>query len=146
VIDDCLRWCTCDWLAVVVADTDEEAQARAAEARAEHLAMRERYIAEHGLLHGPVVNRKPGQQTANAYAAGGDMHNLIAGTPDTVAAKAQELADLGINHLLVRFLGEWPGKTRHISEASMKLFSKEVMPRFKTGARSQKAHTLDLIN
>jgi hypothetical protein len=90
VIDDCLRWCTCDWLAVVVADTDEEAQARAAE--------------------------------------------------------AQELADLGINHLLVRFLGEWPGKTRHISEASMKLFSKEVMPRFKTGARSQKAHTLDLIN
>jgi alkanesulfonate monooxygenase SsuD/methylene tetrahydromethanopterin reductase-like flavin-dependent oxidoreductase (luciferase family) len=146
VIDDCLRWCTCDWLAVVVADTDEEAQARAAEARAEHLAMREQYIAEHGPLHGPVVNRKPSQSTPNAYAAGGDMDNLIAGTPDTVAAKVQELADLGINHLLVRFLGEWPGKTRHISEASMKLFSKEVMPRFKTSAQSQKAHTLDLIN
>ena len=26
VVEECLRWCTCDWLAVVVANTDEEAK------------------------------------------------------------------------------------------------------------------------
>ncbi|HEV2574412.1 LLM class flavin-dependent oxidoreductase [Methylocella sp. CPCC 101449] len=130
VIDECQRWCTCDWLAVVVADTEEEAQARAQLARAEHLAMRQKYISEHGPLHGPVVHKKANESTPNAYAAGGDMHELIAGTPDMVAKRVQELADLGINHLLVRFLGEWPGETRYISEASMRLFAREVMPRF----------------
>ncbi|MDH7795058.1 MULTISPECIES: LLM class flavin-dependent oxidoreductase [unclassified Beijerinckia] len=135
VIDECLRWCTCDWLAVVVADTDEEAQARAKLARAEHLAMRDKYVAEHGPLHGPVVRKKPEESTPAAFAAGGDMLNIIAGTPDTVAAKVQELADLGINHLLVRFLGEWPGETRYISEESMRLFAREVMPRFKSSAK-----------
>ncbi len=130
-IEDCLRWCTCDWLAVVVADTDEEAQARAKEARAEHLAMRNAYVERYGQIMGPVVERKPGQATAAAYAAGGDMHNLIAGTPDTVAQKVQALADLGLNHLLLRFLGEWPGETRWISESSMRLFASDVAPRFR---------------
>ena len=92
--------------------------------------MRQKYISEHGPLHGPVVHKKANESTPNAYAAGGDMHELIAGTPDMVAKRVQELADLGINHLLVRFLGEWPGETRYISEASMRLFAREVMPRF----------------
>lgn len=131
VVEECLRWCTRDWLAVVVADTDAEAWERVEQAKAEHLAMRNRYIAEHGPLRGPVVNPKPGQSATSAYAAGGDMHDAIAGTPEMVAAKVQELVDLGINHLLVRFLGEWTGETRHISETSMRLFSREVIPRFK---------------
>jgi alkanesulfonate monooxygenase SsuD/methylene tetrahydromethanopterin reductase-like flavin-dependent oxidoreductase (luciferase family) len=59
------------------------------------------------------------------------MSETIAGDPDTVAAKVQELVDLGINHLLVRFLGEWTGKTRDISEKSMRLFAREVIPRFR---------------
>ena len=130
-IEECLRWCTVDWLAVVVADTDEEAQARAQVAKAEHLAMRNSYISRYGEIVGPVVKRKPGVAAAAAYAAGGDMHNVIAGTPDTVAKKVRELADLGINHLLVRFLGEWPGETRYVSEQSMRLFAREVAPRFR---------------
>ena len=48
-----------------------------------------------------------------------------------LAERVQKLADLGINHLLVRFLGEWPGQTRWVSEQSMKLFAQEVAPRFK---------------
>jgi alkanesulfonate monooxygenase SsuD/methylene tetrahydromethanopterin reductase-like flavin-dependent oxidoreductase (luciferase family) len=131
VVEDCLRWCTCDWLAVVVADTDAEAEALAAQAKAEHLAMRNAYIERYEPILGPVVRRRPGQSAASAYAAGGDMFELIAGDPDTVAAKVQDLVDLGINHLLVRFLGEWPGETRPISEQSMRLFAREVMPRFK---------------
>lgn len=130
VVEDCLRWCTVDWLAVVVADTDAEAVAGAARAKAEHLAMREAYSAAYGPIIGPVVARNPGASAAATYAAGGDMHNLIAGNPDTVARQVQALADLGINHLLVRFLGEWPGETRDVSENSMRLFAREVMPRF----------------
>jgi alkanesulfonate monooxygenase SsuD/methylene tetrahydromethanopterin reductase-like flavin-dependent oxidoreductase (luciferase family) len=130
VVEECLRWCTVDWLAVVVADTDDEAQRRAAEAKAEHLAMRKSYNERYGAILGPAVARGPGQGHAAAYAAGGDMANIIAGDPDTVAAKVEELRGLGINHLLVRFLGEWPGETRPISEASMRLFAREVMPRF----------------
>ena len=131
VVEECLRWCTVDWLAVVVADTDAEAERRAAEAKAEHLAMRKAYNDRYGAILGPTVARRPGQGHAAAYAAGGDMANIIAGNPDTVAKKVQELVDLGINHLLVRFLGEWPGETKPISEASMKLFAREVLPRFK---------------
>ncbi len=89
------------------------------------------YVERYGQIMGPVVERKPGQATAAAYAAGGDMHNLIAGTPDTVAQKVQALADLGLNHLLLRFLGEWPGATRWISESSMRLFASDVAPRFR---------------
>jgi alkanesulfonate monooxygenase SsuD/methylene tetrahydromethanopterin reductase-like flavin-dependent oxidoreductase (luciferase family) len=118
-------------LAVVVADTDAEAQERALQAKAEHLAMRKAYNENFGPILGPSVSRQPGQGAAAAYAAGGDMFNVIAGNPDTVAAKVQELRDLNINHLLVRFLGEWPGETRHISETSMRLFSREIIPRFK---------------
>jgi alkanesulfonate monooxygenase SsuD/methylene tetrahydromethanopterin reductase-like flavin-dependent oxidoreductase (luciferase family) len=131
VVAECLRWCTVDWLAVVVAATDAEAQSRAEEAKAEHLALRRHYNERYGAILGPTVARRPGQGHAAAYAAGGDMANVIAGSPDTVAAKVQALRDLGINHLLVRFLGEWPGETRAISEQSMRLFAREIMPRFK---------------
>ena len=131
VVEECLRWCTCDWLAVVVANTDEEARALAAEARAEHLIMRDNYIAQNGPMHGPVAKPKKDQSNQASYAAGGDMVGVIAGTPDTVAARVQQLADVGINHLLLRFLGEWPGKTRHISEQSMRMFSQHVAPRFR---------------
>jgi alkanesulfonate monooxygenase SsuD/methylene tetrahydromethanopterin reductase-like flavin-dependent oxidoreductase (luciferase family) len=131
IIDECLRWCTCDWLSVVVAETDDEARASAEKASAEHLALREYYIERYGPLHGPAARPKAGQSAADAYRAGGDMFETIAGSPDTVAARVQGLVDLGINHLLLRFLGEWTGETRSISEKSMRLFSREVMPRFK---------------
>lgn len=131
IVDECLRWCTCDWLSVVVAETDAEAQAAAAKAGAEHLAIRKRYVDHFGMVAGPVAQRKAGQTTAEAYASGADMHGLIAGSPDTVAARVQGMVDLGINHLLVRFMGEWTGETRAISENSMRLFAREVMPRFK---------------
>jgi alkanesulfonate monooxygenase SsuD/methylene tetrahydromethanopterin reductase-like flavin-dependent oxidoreductase (luciferase family) len=132
VVDECLRWCTVDWLSVVVAPTDAEALERAEEAKAEGLAIRQRFVEQHGPLEGPVVHRKDGQSVAAAFTAGGDMLGTIAGSPETVAAKVQELADLGINHLLVRFLGEWTAQTRAISEESMKLFARDVMPRFAT--------------
>ena len=70
------------------------------------------------------------QSRPDEYAKGGDMKLTIAGTPDTIAAKVQQLADMGINHLHLRFLGEVDGETAHISKASAEMFAKEVMPRF----------------
>jgi len=131
IVAECMRWCTTDWLAVVVADTDEEARRLAAIAQAETLAIRQRYIATNGSLDGPVVKRAEGQSSAAAFAAGGDMLGVIAGTPDTVAGHVQGLVDVGLNHLLVRFLGDWSGDTRYISENSMRLFASDVLPRFK---------------
>ena len=131
VIAECLRWSTVDWLSVVVADTDAEAQKRLDLARAERTTMRQRYSAQHGPLHGPLSRAKTGPSSASAFTAGGDMMDSIAGSPETVTRKVQELVDLGINHLLLRFVGEWTGETRWISETSMKLFAEEIAPKFR---------------
>jgi len=132
VIDECLQWCTYDWLSVVVADSDEQALAKAHEARTERMAFRQQAAEKHGQsTHGPAMMRGPGKPNAGAFARGGDMDHIIAGNPDTVAAEVQKLIDVGINHILVRFMGEWPGETQPINERSMRLFSTEVLPRFK---------------
>ena len=94
------------------------------------MAMRKQYIARYGRLDGPVMTQKAGKSTAEDYAKGLDMLGTIAGSPDTVAAKVQELVDLGINHMHVRFIGEWAGETRHIVKDSAELFAREVMPQF----------------
>ena len=133
VRENCLRWCSYDWIGVTVAATDEEALAREKIAQAEMLAIRNSFAQRHGRIDGPVVKPKappaPGQ-AADSYAKGGDMRATIAGTPETVAKKVQALADMGINNLHLRFLGEWAGETRHICKESAELFAKEVMPRF----------------
>lgn len=132
VKDNCLRWCSYDWIGVTVADTDEEALAREKIAKAETLAIRTDFAKRHGRIDGPVVKAPPaaGQSGPDTYAKGGDMRATIAGSPDTVAAKVKQLADQGINHLHLRFLGEWAGESRHICKDSAELFAKEVLPRF----------------
>ena len=133
VVEDCLQWCTYDWLSVVVADTDAQALANAQRAREERMAFRDLVAGRTGRpMHGPARAERPGAKpTAGAYGRGGDMSHIIAGSPDTVAAEVQKLIDVGINHILVRFMGEWPGATRDITESSMRLFAQEVLPRFK---------------
>ncbi len=130
VKDNCLRWCSYDWVGVTVAHTDEEALAREQLARAETLAIRSSFAKRHGRLDGPVIKTTPGPTAPDAYAKGGDMKATIAGTPDTVAAKVKQLSEMGINHLHLRFLGEIDGETGHICKTSAELFAKEVMPRF----------------
>ena len=144
VVAECLRWCTCDWLSVCVGDTDEEARASAEIAKAERLAVRDRVIKAIGPMDGPAIVRKPGDSMAANFATGGDMWETIAGNPETVAREVQKLVDVGVNHVLVRFLGEWPGQTRAISEKSMRLFSREVIPRFKAIAPPKDPFAIDL--
>lgn len=130
VRDNCLRWCSYDWVGVTIAHTNEEALAREQLARAETMAIRSSFAKRHGRLDGPVIKTAPGPTAPDAYAKGGDMKATIAGTPDAVAAMVQKLADTGINHLHLRFLGEIDGETSHICKTSAELFAKEVMPRF----------------
>jgi len=131
VVEQCLRWCTVDWLSVAVAETDAQAQAAVDAAKAERLGIRRNYVEKYGAVRGPAVNVPAGPEQSAGFAAGADMRETIAGSPDTVAAKVEELVGLGINHLLIRFLGEWTGETRHVSETSMRLFAREVIPRFR---------------
>jgi alkanesulfonate monooxygenase SsuD/methylene tetrahydromethanopterin reductase-like flavin-dependent oxidoreductase (luciferase family) len=128
VVDECLRWSTVDWLSVLVADSDEQAEAEVAVAKAERLAERELYFQKSELgLMGPVTGD---MLTGEEFRAGSDMAKTVAGSPDTVAAEVQRLADIGINHLIVRHLGEWHGATRGLHERSLQLFADEVAPRF----------------
>jgi len=130
VLETCLRWCTHDCLSMVVAKTDEQAREFEKQANAEQMSIRTRFIERFGSLFGPVMKPQPGQSVPAAFAAGKDMEQAVVGSPDTIAKKIQELVDAGINHVLLRFIGEWAGETRHISENSMRLFADEVMPRF----------------
>jgi len=131
VVEECLRWSTVDWLSVLIADGDAQAEADAERAKAERLAERERFFRKHqrGIL-GPVAD----VLTSDAFRNGSDLSHTIAGSPDTVAARVQEVADLGINHLMVRFLGEWLGRTRGLLERSLQLFADEIAPRFAQAA------------
>jgi alkanesulfonate monooxygenase SsuD/methylene tetrahydromethanopterin reductase-like flavin-dependent oxidoreductase (luciferase family) len=138
VKDNCLRWCSYDWVGVTVAATEEEALAREKLARAETMAIRTSYVKRHGPTDGPAMKSTSAQSRPEEYAKGGDMKLTIAGTPDTIAAKVQALADMGINHLHLRFMGEVDGETAHISRESAELFAKEVMPRFKETVAVQK--------
>ena len=94
------------------------------------MGIRTRFIKRFGSMFGPVMKPQPGQSVPAAFAGGKDMEEAVVGSPDTIAKKMQELVDSGINHVLLRFIGEWAGETRHISENSMRLFADEVMPRF----------------
>jgi alkanesulfonate monooxygenase SsuD/methylene tetrahydromethanopterin reductase-like flavin-dependent oxidoreductase (luciferase family) len=93
-------------------------------------AIRTSYVKRHGPTDGPAMKSASAQSRPEEYAKGGDMRLTIAGTPDSVAAKVQQLAAMGINHLHLRFMGEWDGETRHICKTSAELFAKEVLPRF----------------
>src|SRR5262249_4483151 len=119
-----------DCIGVTVADTNEKAIKLEKVARAETLAISNAYIGRHGRLSGHVIKAASGKPTPQGAAKGGDMSATIAGDPDTSAEKVQQLADIGINHLHLRFLGEWDGETRYIAETSAELFAKEVIPRF----------------
>jgi alkanesulfonate monooxygenase SsuD/methylene tetrahydromethanopterin reductase-like flavin-dependent oxidoreductase (luciferase family) len=130
VVATCLQWSACDWLHVTVGATDAEAQANEKAAFAETLGIRKRFIQRYGKIDGPVIKPTPGRSTADAYEKGGDMIGTVVGSPDTVAAKVQELVDVGLNHVHLRFTGEWAGETREVCETSARLFAKEVMPRF----------------
>lgn len=134
VIAECMRWTCWDTMNVCVADTDELAQANAAKARAERNAMRDVFVARNRTLADAIpVAEELGPRPAapgNGRPADTRRRPEMIGNPDAVARRLQQLSDWGINHVLLRFSGEWAGETKTIAEQSMRLFAREVMPRF----------------
>jgi alkanesulfonate monooxygenase SsuD/methylene tetrahydromethanopterin reductase-like flavin-dependent oxidoreductase (luciferase family) len=131
VVGECLRWSTVDWLSVIVTERAEDAERLVELARRERMLLRERFLAHAPEpVHGPAIAKPGAAPTPAQFAAGGDMTDVIAGTPEQVADDVRRLQELGVNHLLLRFLGEWHGATRWIAEQSMRLFSEQVMPEF----------------
>ena len=131
VLEACRQWCSYDWLAVAVAETDEEAEADYALAREERLRNRKIHVEHQDQTVLAVARNDDGTDLRReALLAGADMSHAIVGSPDTVAAKVQQVADLGINHIMLRFMGEWYGETRFVAEKSMRLFAEHVAPRF----------------
>jgi alkanesulfonate monooxygenase SsuD/methylene tetrahydromethanopterin reductase-like flavin-dependent oxidoreductase (luciferase family) len=59
-------------------------------------------------------------------------NRFVIGSPDDVAAKLQEYVDLGVNHFIARC--SWIGFPHEHTMESLRLFSKEVVPRFATNA------------
>lgn len=55
-------------------------------------------------------------------------NRFVIGSPDDVTAKLEEYAALGVNHFIARC--SWIGFDHQHTLDSMRLFSKEVMPRF----------------
>jgi alkanesulfonate monooxygenase SsuD/methylene tetrahydromethanopterin reductase-like flavin-dependent oxidoreductase (luciferase family) len=117
----------------VVSDDAADTERLVELARAERMELRKRFLAHAPQeVHGPAVARPGSAPTPTQFAAGGDMTELVAGDPEQVAERVRRLRDLGVNHLLLRFLGEWHGETRWIAEQSMRLFAEHVMPEFNT--------------
>ena len=59
-----------------------------------------------------------------------DERNLLFGTPDEISARIEEMIDvLNLQHLLV--WSHFPGIEHEAAMRSVKLFTDEVMPRFK---------------
>lgn len=111
------------WRNIVVAETDEEALAvglPAFAAMQEHRAkMRLRIQAEQG-----VIMKKETAPPARVQAG----HALIAGSPETVAARMAEIAETGVGGVIGSFrLGPMDAA---FARNSIRLFMERVAPRF----------------
>lgn len=143
IVEDCMRWSTYDQMNIVVAESDEEAFQAAEMARVEKAEYLESFTRRNaGLALGKEVAAEIGDSASRLKAVMGP--GQLIGSPDTVAAGIQRIADLGVNHILLRFMGEWTGRTRSVAEKSMKLFGKEILPRFKDKPPLKDPLSLDL--
>jgi alkanesulfonate monooxygenase SsuD/methylene tetrahydromethanopterin reductase-like flavin-dependent oxidoreductase (luciferase family) len=67
-----------------------------------------------------------------------DDRNLLFGTPDQISAKIEEMIEvLNLQYLLV--WSHFPGTDHEAAMRSLKLFTEEVMPRFKGKAEEREA-------
>src|SRR5262249_68191 len=112
----------------------------------ERNAMRDVFVERNSRLADaiPVADelgpRQAGPNEGRPRGSGGTM----IGSPDTVARRIQQLSDWGVSHLLLPFMGHGAGETKTIAESSMRLFNKEVMPRFGDAAPVTDPLSVDL--
>ncbi len=74
----------------------------------------------------------PGIAAMGDYDRAAGSGGILIGSPSTVRAQIEELAETGINYLICAF--QWGSLTHAEATASMRLFVREVMPRFGAAA------------
>jgi alkanesulfonate monooxygenase SsuD/methylene tetrahydromethanopterin reductase-like flavin-dependent oxidoreductase (luciferase family) len=128
----CMEWTTETYQGMFVADTDEQAFKDMLATMEGHEKFRLRQLpfmqaAERmgGVSQANLRIRPPA--TAPSYYT----RWCVWGSPDTVSKRLERLAAVGLGNLLVSFNnGLYGAERRKATERSMKLFAKEVAPRF----------------
>jgi alkanesulfonate monooxygenase SsuD/methylene tetrahydromethanopterin reductase-like flavin-dependent oxidoreductase (luciferase family) len=130
VLEHCMAWTTHTFVHTVVADTDAKARELMVAKLAHEGRRRERtapFLKKAMDIAGVTA---PLRQTFGDLGDP-DRPDYLYGSPDTVAARIQEYADLGIGNILLNFDGNMYTPERHkANEAALKLFAQEVLPRF----------------
>jgi len=130
ILQEAVRWCTHTLTTVVVADTEEEAQREAMIAARAH----QRHVDR---LHGWEIEAMK-IQGLNTPPFKRDMTNpfiikntFIYGTPDSVTAQLKKYEEIGIGNVNMSFnFGVYDTERRKLADKWMRLFIKEVLPRF----------------
>ena len=132
VVTHCMDWTTITFQGIFVADTDEQAfedmltvmtgHERFNQRQLPFIRMAEKLanVSQHAVRIRPPANDE------RYYSRW-----CIWGSPDTIAARLQRYADVGIGNLLLSFNnGLYDAERRIITERTLRLFVDEVMPRF----------------
>lgn len=133
-IDHALEWTTATWQFIQVAETDEQAEAELDEQLTHYQEAIDRET-----VANKEAERISGVETRpTPHALSPEFKNLWAlwGSPDTVAARLQEYADLGVGNILGGFMGgPLTDRRQQLTDSSLDLFTREVMPRFQAATR-----------
>jgi alkanesulfonate monooxygenase SsuD/methylene tetrahydromethanopterin reductase-like flavin-dependent oxidoreductase (luciferase family) len=128
----CMGWTTVTFQGIFVAETDERAFADMLTVMTGHERFNQRQLpfireAERlGNVSEHAVRVRPPANDERYYSRW-----CIWGSPDTIAARLQRYADVGIGNLLLSFNnGLYDAERRRITDTSLRLFVDEVMPRF----------------
>lgn len=131
VVNECLRWSTVDWNNLLITEREEDVEELVARAREERIEHRRRFLAlRPESLAGTSLAEFGIGLTPEAFVGGIDMDRVKAGSVEQIREQVAELQGLGVNHMLLRFLGEFDGETRWIAEQTMRLFSERIAPQF----------------
>jgi alkanesulfonate monooxygenase SsuD/methylene tetrahydromethanopterin reductase-like flavin-dependent oxidoreductase (luciferase family) len=147
VLAHCMNWSCNHLILVAVAETDEQARKEALVALEGHQRNHEHQLPfmarafEAAGVEAPARHRFP-RPTSREFM---DSACLI-GSPDTVAAKLEPLAALGMGMVNMSFNLGTPhdAERRRLTEKWMRMFAAEVMPRFTARAVPQDPLAVDL--
>lgn len=136
VLRHCATWSTVTYFSCVVAETDAEAQAQLEIALGE-LAERQKWT-DRQRARAYAFTDEPDPAATEPPKLGDiplsqaiSQTSYLWGSPETVAAKLQPLAELGVGNVMVNFReGLGAPSDPAVVQRSMRLFADEVIPRF----------------
>lgn len=146
VVARCMEWTSDAFQGIFIADTDEQAKIDMLTVMDGHERFNQRqwpYIRSAEQLIGvaPDLVRKRPPANDPAYY----NKYCLWGSPDTIAARLQSYADIGLGNLILGFNnGLYDADRQRITRKSFDLFVKEVMPRFKDSVVPKDPLDIDL--